>query len=46
MSANEKIIEKLIEYQSQKEEALDWPYHRLLENIIDDVIKIVKEVAE
>lgn len=46
MSNSKEIIEKLIEYQNKKEESLDWPYHRLLENIIDDVIEIVKEVSE
>ncbi|WP_373804543.1 hypothetical protein [Jeotgalibaca porci] len=46
MSDSKKIIEKLIEYENKKEESLDWPYHRLLESIIDDVIEIVKEVAK
>lgn len=46
MSNSKEIIKKLIEYENKKEESLDWPYHSLLENIIDDVIEIVKEVAE
>ena len=46
VSNSKEIIEKLNEYEAQRKETLDWPYHRLLENIIDDVIEIVKEVAE
>lgn len=46
MSNSKEIIKKLIEYEKNKKESLDWPYHRLLENIIDDVIEIVKEVTE
>lgn len=46
MSNSKEIIEKLNEYEAQRKETLDWPYHRLLENIIDDVIEIVKEVVE
>ena len=46
MSVNEKIIEKILEYQAQKKEALDWPYHNLLRGIVNDIIQIVKEVAE
>lgn len=45
MSASEETVKKLIEYERKKKELLDWPYHRLLESIIDDVIEIVKEVA-
>ena len=46
MNISEEIIDKLIKYQNKKEKTLDWPYHRLLEIIIDDVIEIVEEVAE
>ena len=46
MSTSEEIIKKLIEYERKKKELLDWPSHRLLETIINDVIQIVKEVAE
>lgn len=46
MSISREIIDKLIEYQDEKVESLDWPYDILLEGIIDDVIEIVKEVAK
>lgn len=46
MNMSEEIIDKLIEYQDKKEKSLDWPYHALLKDIIDDVVEIVKEVAE
>lgn len=46
MNDNEKIIKKLIEYEAQKKETLDWPYHNLLSGIIDDIIQIVKEVTK
>lgn len=42
----EELIDKLIKYKNKREKTLDWPYHRLLEIIVDDVIEIVKEVEE
>lgn len=39
----DNLVELIDEYRNKRKETLDWPNWNLLDDILDDVIKIVEE---
>ena len=38
----DELIKKIYDYQSEKMDKLDWPYHNLLIDICSEIIDIVE----
>ena len=37
------LIEKIRDYQNERKETLDWPYHNLLDAICNDIADLIEE---